>query len=122
RFRLATRFDLVAKPGVSNPRLDQLTTLINTNGQWAVFDFTGALPRAKLFANWKVSTNEPAKLQAWVKSVQPRLEPESASSLATQSPADLATLHELADPSFDPAQTVLLAEPLPLLPGTNQNA
>jgi uncharacterized membrane protein YfhO len=45
-----------------------------------------------------------------------------ASALAAQSLTDLATLHELADPAFDPAQTVLLAEPLPIAPGTNQSA
>lgn len=123
RFRIATRFDLVAKPGAdsSGPRAEQITTAINTNGQLAVFDFTGALPRAKLYANWKVSTNEPAKLREWVKGILPRVPKEWGTALESQPDADLATLHELAEPAFDPAQTVLLAEPLPAAPGTNQN-
>jgi hypothetical protein len=96
RFRILTRFDIVAKPGVPNPTgLDELTAVIKPEGQYAVFDFTGALPRAKLYANWQVSTN------------------------------DQATLTNLASVEFDPAQTVLVADPLPA-PGpgsvTNQNA
>ena len=96
RFRIAARFDLTAKPGLSNPTsLEELTAMINPDGQYAVFDFTGALPRAKLYANWQVSTN------------------------------DQATLTELASTSFDPEQTVLVANPLPAPPSgsvTNRNA
>ena len=96
RFRIATRFDITAKPGIPNPTgLDELTAVIKPDGQYAVFDFTGALPRAKLYANWRASTN------------------------------DQATLTKLASAEFDPAQTVLVADPLPG-PGpgrvTNQNA
>jgi hypothetical protein len=122
RFRIATRFDIAPKPGVSNPtRYEHLTAMLNTNGACALFDFTGALPRAKLYANWKVSTNDPARLRDWVKEIQPRVPAEWASALAAQSPVNLATLHEMADEAFDPSQTVLLAEPLTASPGTNQN-
>jgi len=84
RFRTVVRFDIVAKPGITNPTgLDELTAVIKPDGQYAVFDFTGALPRARLYANWQVSTN------------------------------DQATLKELARAKFDPEQTVLVADPLP---------
>jgi hypothetical protein len=84
RFRIAERFDIVAKPGITAAaRPEQWTVVVNTNGQYALFEFTGALPRAKLYANWLVSTN------------------------------DGATLKQLADPSFDPAQIVLVANKLP---------
>lgn len=65
-----------------------------TNGVYALIEFTGALPRAKLYANWQVNTN------------------------------DQATLKELASPAFDPAQMVLVADgpPAPLTANTNQNA
>ncbi|HOX58932.1 MAG TPA: polysaccharide biosynthesis/export family protein [Candidatus Paceibacterota bacterium] len=83
RFHIKTRFDITAKPGIPRPTgLDQLTAVINPDGQYAVFEFTGALPRAKLFANWQVSTN------------------------------DQATLKELGSAEFDPARTVLVADPL----------
>jgi hypothetical protein len=82
RFRILTRFDVTAKPGIPNPTgLDELTAVINPEGQYALFEFTGALPRAKLYSNWQVSTN------------------------------DQVTLTNLASPAFDPEQTVLVANP-----------
>jgi hypothetical protein len=82
RFRIAARFHIEAKPGIPNPTgLDELTAVITPNGEYAVFDFTGALPRAKLYANWQVSTN------------------------------DHATLTKLASTDFDPERTVLVADP-----------
>ena len=123
RFSAALRFDLAAKSGVdqSVPQSEQVTALTNTNGQLAVISFAGALPRAKLYANWHVSTNNPAILREWVKSIQTNVPMDWGQALASQSDTDLATLRELVDKSFDPSQTVLLAEPLPLAPGTNQN-
>jgi hypothetical protein len=104
RFRIAEKFIIGPKPGIPQPTgLDDLTAVIIPEGQkppenvpvYAIFDFTGALPRAKLYGNWQVSTN------------------------------DQATLTDLASAEFDPAQTVLVAEPLPA-PGpgsaTNRNA
>jgi len=81
RFRFAVRFDIVPKPGILNPTgLEELSAAIKPDGQYAVFDFTGALPRAKLYANWTVSTN------------------------------DQATLTNLASADFDPERTVLVAD------------
>jgi hypothetical protein len=121
RFQIARQFNLAAKPGVDSAgaRGEQITTAITTNGALAVFDFTGALPRAKLYSRWRVSTNEPAQVQAWAKEMQGRVPPDWASALAAQSETDLATLRDLADPAFDPAQTVLLAKPLSATPTAN---
>lgn len=81
RFRIAARFDIAPKPGIPNPTgLDELTAVIKPDGQYAVFDFTGALPRAKLYAHWQVSTN------------------------------DQVTLTNLASAEFDPEQKVLVAD------------
>ena len=123
RFRIAKQFDLAAKPDAdpAGASAEQIATVISTNGQIAVYDFTGALPRAKLYSNWKVSTNDSTVLQSWSKEMQKRVPTEWAAALASQSEVDLATLHELADNAFDPHQTVLLSETLPLSPGTNQN-
>lgn len=60
-----------------------ILTRTNATGPFAVFEFTGALPRAKLYGNWQPS------------------------------PDDETTLAQLASKEFDPAQTVLVAEPLP---------
>ncbi|HUZ08429.1 MAG TPA: hypothetical protein VMV89_13205, partial [Candidatus Paceibacterota bacterium] len=95
RFRIAQRFDIVPKPGVIRPtQLAQLTAVTNDDGDLALFEFTGALPRAKLYGNWQVNTN------------------------------DQAVLNTLADLKFDPAQTLLIDTPdkdLPVL-ATNENS
>ncbi len=97
RFRIVQLFEIVPKPGITRPqKLEELTAVSSTNGNFALIEFTGTLPRAGLYQNWQVQTN-----------VQ-------------------ATLAQLADPSFDPHKTVLLSEPAPVAPpataGTNQPA
>jgi hypothetical protein len=95
RFRIVQRFDLVAKPGITQPTgLEELTAATSPDGDLAIFEFTGALPRAKLYSNWQVSTNDTANLQT------------------------------LADPNFDPAKTVLISTPQKDLPAvaTNENS
>ena len=96
RFRIVQRFDVMPKPGLDQPtQLEQLTAVGSENGGCALFEFTGALPRAKLYSNWQVNTN------------------------------DDATLKTLASTNFDPWQTVLVSMPLPGAPAanaTNQNS
>jgi hypothetical protein len=96
RFRIATRFHLRGKPGIAEPRtFEDLTAVIAPEGEYAVFDFTGALPRTRLYANWQVITN------------------------------DQETLKLLPSPSWNPDQTVLVADAIPspsASNATNQNA
>lgn len=77
RFRIHQPFTL-EQAGAGAPILIQT----NSAGPLALIEFTGALPRARLFAHWQVNTN------------------------------DEATLATLSDPGFDPAQTVLVSQPL----------
>jgi len=80
RFRIKTTFDIVPKHGVANAtRLQDLTAVVKPDGPYALFEFTGALPRAKLFSNWEVTTN------------------------------DQFALAELTIAGFDPERTVLVA-------------
>jgi hypothetical protein len=81
RFRVQATFTLVPK-GTNATRATDLTAVLAPNGPLALIEFTGALPRASLFANWQVITN------------------------------DQATLQRLAEPAFDPWQTVLVADKL----------
>lgn len=114
RFRILAPFKLAPKPGVENINsLAEITAEEAPDGGLAVFDFTGALPRAKLYSNWRVSTNSPAALQQWLNTAQQRLPREWSDALARVSPTDQATLKELGSASFDPEQTVLLASPPP---------
>ena len=96
RFRIAQRFGIALKPGVTefHQRLEELTAYPNENGDYALFEFTGALPRAKLYANWQVNTNDQDNLKA------------------------------LTDANFDPAKTVLISTPAKNLPptATNENS
>jgi hypothetical protein len=90
RFRVVQKFDIVAKEGIANvTQLEQVTAALQPNGQFAIYEFTGALPRASLYANWQVSTN------------------------------DDFTLGRLAAPDFDPLQTVFVAGSVPAASGTN---
>ena len=94
RFRIAQRFDIVPKPGFLQPQaLEQLTAQPTSDGDLALFEFTGALPRAKLYSNWQVNTNGSAVLKT------------------------------LADLNFDPEKTVLIDTPSKNLPlvSTNEN-
>ena len=78
RFRLHTAFALQQNhPG------GPILTVTNATGPYGLLEFTGALPRARLFSRWEVSTN------------------------------DAATLARLASPAFDPAETVLVSDELP---------
>ena len=84
RFRIAERFNIVPKPGITHPtRLEELTAVTDTNGPFAVFEFTGALPRAALYSNWQVNTN------------------------------DQAALDQLASASFNPQTTAVVDEKVP---------
>ena len=86
RFRLVMPFNLAIKPGTSGTLVTDYTAATNAQGALGLVEFTGALPRASLFANWLVSTN------------------------------DDATLQMLGDPQFDPHQIVLVDTNLPTAP------
>jgi hypothetical protein len=78
RFRQHTAFTLFQQP---NSQAIGVET--NANGPFALIEFTGALPRAKLYSNWEVLPN------------------------------DNAVLTRLGDTNWNPAQTVLLSGDAP---------
>jgi hypothetical protein len=95
RFRIAQRFDVQPKPGIEQmSQLEELTAVPNDDGSLALFEFTGALPRAKLYSAWQVNTN------------------------------DTDVLKTLADANFDPAKKILISTPQKDLPAaaTNENS
>jgi hypothetical protein len=87
RFREDVAFKFTQNPGSQN-----IGSETNTTGPAALLEFTGALPRAKVYSQWQVS------------------------------PKDDATLARLGDLSFDPAQTVLVSEEIPAPSATSTNA
>jgi hypothetical protein len=98
RLRVKLPFALGLKPGAKAPepttpiadRVQLLTATPSEQGPYAVMEFTGALPRAKLYSDWQTGLS------------------------------DSNTLETLRSPSFDPAQKVLLAQPVEgIVPATN---
>ena len=90
RFRIHTAFDLVPKPGITTPTTyDDFTIAVKEGGTLALIEFAGALPRAQLYPQWQVITN------------------------------DQATLSRLADTNFNPAQIVLVSDELSATSATN---
>jgi hypothetical protein len=57
-FRPVMRMNIVNKPGIVQPE-DQgdMTVQTNSDGPVALMEFTHALPRTKLYANWKIVDN-----------------------------------------------------------------
>jgi len=66
-FRPRLLFDAAVKPGIQELTvIDQLTYVETTNGPFALFELTNALPRAKLYSNWRVMTNDAQTLETLV--------------------------------------------------------
>ncbi len=123
RFRIASPFSIGLKPGVTDyTRTDELTAALATNGAFAIFEFTGALPRASLFANWEVPAKDPAALSELKAAPLGTNDLEYLQAVGTN---DFLTLKLLTSPAFDPAQLVLVADAPPVpAPGaaTNQTS
>jgi hypothetical protein len=112
RLRVVTPFELVPKPGAAATgrplTTEDIVAVPSSRGVFAFFEFTGALPRARLYSRWQVTTNDPAALN--------ELRPGLGAMLTELhvSPSDQAALSRLADPAFDPEQCVLVDEDLPV--------
>lgn len=96
RFRTKLDFALTLKsdtPQNRNPGLDDITAVEKPGGPYSIIEFTGALPRAKVFTRWESQTN------------------------------GAAVLSKLADPKFDPFSEVILDDETAAKPaGDDPNA
>jgi len=122
RFRILQRFIVVPKPGIEQvSKLEELTTMPDNNGPFALFEFTGALPRARLYSNWQVPANDKSAVAGLTVA---NLGTNGWNFMQQAGTNDFLTLNELASPSFDPWQTVLLADspPPPAANATNANS
>jgi hypothetical protein len=131
RFRMLSVFRLAAKPGIESPRTVTDLTAVPLQPEdpalndgripkYALYEFTGALPRAKLYSNWE--TNSAAALSGFTTNGLDVNQLQVLQSIGTN---DFLTLQKLMSPSFDPSKTVLLAYPIAAsaTPGaTNQTA
>jgi hypothetical protein len=113
RFHIVVSFDLAAKRGVAHPSLlEHFTAVPNPLGQFALFEFDGALPRAKLYNDWQVPADDPSAVAQLAPASLSATELNRLRQVGTN---DFLTLKKLATASFDPDRTVLLA-PSPPVP------
>jgi hypothetical protein len=64
QLQIVSRFEIVPKPGVSKiGSYSQLTAYPTPSGSYALFEITNTLPRAKLYTQWQVNTNNKAALE-----------------------------------------------------------
>src|SRR5579862_8964789 len=81
---ILTSAKIVLTPNIVHPTdLDQITVAPASDGPFALFEFPAVLPRARLYSNWQVITNNQDTLEA------------------------------LARADFDPARMLLVANLLP---------
>jgi hypothetical protein len=84
QLRVVQRFDVTPKPGEETLNaIARLTAVPDDNGMYALFEYTAALPQAKLYSTWQVITN------------------------------DSTVLEQLGSLSFDPGQTVMVSDNIP---------
>jgi len=95
-----------------------ILTRTNQTGPFAVIKFGGALPRAKLYTDWQVA-NYDTNSAAWLDSFRKMFSADSQLIFDSLTTNDIATVELMTRKSFDPAKTVLLAEPLATPPPTN---
>ena len=70
RFTVASNFVVGLRPGTKNPNApgtEDFTTQFNSAGPYSLIRFDGALPRAKLFNQWQVQTNDDTTLETLAK-------------------------------------------------------
>jgi hypothetical protein len=114
RFRALMLFEIYQNaPG------GPILTRTNDVGPYALMEFSGALPRAKLYTHWETVPYDAATVNSWLAEKRSKLPPFMTSAFSQISTNDLAALQRLADRNFDPDQTVLLSEPLATALSTN---
>ncbi len=88
RFKVHTAFAVGNSGGAG-----RYVVQTNLTGQFALIEFTGALPRAKLYSQWQVVTNDPSALEQLV---NPAFTPDKTVLVANEIPAaqNLATNSE----------------------------
>ena len=70
RFTVASNFVVGLRPGTKNPNApgtEDFTTEFNSAGPYSLIRFDGALPRAKLYSQWQVQTNDDTTLETLAK-------------------------------------------------------
>ena len=88
--QVVARFSVVPKPGIATAtKIDEITVTPDPVGLYALFQYSSALPRAKLYTSWQINTNS------------------------------TNTLDQMFSTNFDPEASVLVAGDVPDSSSTN---
>lgn len=121
RFSVVKAFRVEPKAGAEQAQaLAQMTAVPTPQGEDALIEFSGALPRVKLYSKWE--TNSPESLRSFTTK---GLDGNQLAVFQTTGTNDFLTLKKLVSPEFDPSQTVLLSQPIAAAPNSataNQSA
>ena len=94
-FRTALRMELAIKPNITQVEdAGDMTVKTNSQGPLALLEFTRALPRAKLFANWRVMEDSAALRTL----ASPQFDPEKTVLVAKDTPVSATPGQPDADP------------------------
>jgi hypothetical protein len=94
-FRTVMRMNVVHKPGIDQPEdWGDWTVQTNSDGPVALLEFTRALPRAKLYANWQNVDDATALHELG----SPSFDPEKLVLVATNTPLAQTPVDPKADP------------------------
>jgi hypothetical protein len=94
-FHTIMRMDMVVKPTVTQVEdAGDMTVKTNADGQWALIEFPGTLPRCKLYSNWETADDQ-STLQ---KLVSPWLDVDKTVLIATNTPLAEKPAADGADP------------------------
>lgn len=112
RFSVKLPFNVEPKPGHARAtKLDELTAVSNPNGPYAVGEFSGALPRASLYANWSVNTNDSVTLSnLFSASFDPRASVIVANAELKPATSTNVSAGTVEFVSYKPKRTVLKAD------------
>lgn len=112
-FHDVMRMNIVLKPWVKQIQdAGDLTVQTNDNGSVALIEYSAALPRAKLYANWQLADDQVTLAQL----DSPQFDPTKTVLVATNTPVAGKPAHPDADPgtvtitSYEPKDVKLQAE------------
>lgn len=108
------RFELTPREGLAKAQtVADLTAITMPTGKFALFQYSNALPRVKLYSQWQVNTNDDAALQ---QIFSPEFDPQSTVLVDNALPSDSATANTNSSAgtvdfvSYAPKHLVLKAE------------
>ncbi len=114
RFAEATNFAVGLRPGTKNPNApgtEDFTTQFNPAGQYSLIRFDGALPRAKLYSQWQMQTNDAATLEILAKrEFDPHITVLVNSPVASTTAAPGQATGEVSIQSYRPKEIRLTAQ------------